>query len=186
MRSIPGRILLYLIPLCLLAAPAAATQIVFMPAEELGATADLVVQGTVSEVRSFWNDKHTKIFTETTVAVDETHKGDAPGVVRIVQLGGTVGDIRVTVHGALQWSPGEEVVLFLEAGGADKSASKYMVTGLSQGKFNIVRDPETGAAMVKRPALGDAQITDKLGQEQPAAEMREVPLDTFLRQALGR
>ena len=48
------------------------------------------------------------------MSVDESFKGDAGSSLRIVQLGGVVGNVRMTVHGAIQWHAGKEVVLFLE------------------------------------------------------------------------
>ena len=84
----------------------------------MGSDATLVVQGVVSGVRSYWNQDRSKIFTETTIAVAATHKGQNQGVVRVTQLGGVVGNVRMSVAGSLGWSNGEEVLLFLETSNA--------------------------------------------------------------------
>jgi hypothetical protein len=163
---------------------AQATSIVYRTPQEMGEQSSLVVQGKVAGVRSFWNEGRTKILTETLVDVDEAFKGSNPGLVRVVQLGGTVGTVKVTVAGALRWKPGEEVLLFLEAG----AAGAYQVSGFSQGKFRIERDPETGEAFVSRPAIEDAEILGAPSDESAISTSREVkvPLAQFINDALNR
>lgn len=162
---------------------ASATQIVYRTPQQMGQTSSLVVQGEVTSVRSYWNDKRTKIFTETEVQVDQAYKGLNPGTVRVVQLGGTVGNVCVTVAGALHWKPGEEVLLFLEQATSDA----YQVSGFSQGKFNIERDPITGEAFVKRPALEDVEIllAPQTDQQVPAPGNVNMPLKRFIDNALN-
>jgi hypothetical protein len=150
----------------------------------MGEESALVVLGTVSSVRSFWNEAHTKVLTETVVRVDETYKGEAMGTVSVLQLGGVVDHMRVHVHGAPAWSRGEEVLLFLDR----MDGTNYRVAGFSQGKFNVERDPLTGEAFVKRPALDGGEVVGA-----PPADERVVgtgpvrmPLDEFVKQALGR
>jgi hypothetical protein len=124
-----------------------ATQIIAMSPQKMGQTASEVVRGSVTSVQSYWNASHTKIFTETVVAVDETYKGSATGQVTLLQLGGEVDGVRVTVHGALSWTAGEEVLLFLEP----YTEGRFHVSGFSQGKFAVERDPVTGRAFVRAP-----------------------------------
>ncbi|MFZ1948189.1 MAG: hypothetical protein WAW06_11635, partial [bacterium] len=82
-----------------------ATQLLYKSPQDLGDEAAIVVRGRVESVESYWNTKHTKIFTRTRIAVDESYKGSAGPTVDIVQLGGVVGNVKVTVQGALQWRP---------------------------------------------------------------------------------
>lgn len=161
-----------------------ATQVLYRSPKQLGAESSLVVQGRVVEVRSYWNDSHTKIFTETTVEIDRTYKGIDRSEVRVVQMGGTVGNVRVTVHGALEWKRGQEVLLFLE----DPRPGSFVVTGFSQGKFDIMRDPETGEPFVEQPRIEGVTLVG--GRDAaPAAESDtpggRVSLDRFLEHALG-
>ena len=171
--------------LVLVLAPfAVATQIIYRTPQQMGQQSSLVVQGTVTSVRSYWNDKRTKIYTETLVQVDQAYKGPNPGTVRVVQLGGTVGNVKVAVAGALQWRPGEEVVLFLEQATTDA----YQVSGFSQGKFNLERDPITGEAFVRRPALEGAEVlgAPSVDQHVSASRTVNVPLAQFIDDALNR
>jgi hypothetical protein len=165
--------------LLLSATAATATKIIPMSPQKMGQTATEVVRGTVTGVHSFWNASHTKVFTETTVAVDQTYKGSATGQVTLLQLGGEVDGIRVTVQGALAWTPGEEVVLFLEP----YTEGAFHVSGFSQGKFAVERDPVTGRAFVRAPALEGIELVG--GEPGTAAEGGRVPLERFLAGALG-
>lgn len=158
-----------------------ATQIVYQSLDQLGANASAVVVGKVAAVRSYWNEDHTKIFTETTVTVEESFKGQPGPSVRVVQLGGTVDNVQVTAHGALQWKPEEEIVLFLEP--ADSGA--YQVSGFSQGKFQVERDPGTGAAFVMRPALAGAEYVGTPDDKATVKEVDRTPLEDFMAEALG-
>lgn len=161
-----------------------ATQILYRSPQQLGQQSSLVVQGKVADSRSYWNEKHTKILTETSIQVEQTHKGRAAGVVTIIQLGGVVGNVKVSVAGALQWNPGEEVLLFLERYGPDN----YRVSGFSQGKFNVERDPDTGEPFIKRPALEGTEIQGAPAKDgvSMTSRVEPVPLQTFVDHALNR
>ncbi len=161
-----------------------ATQVEFVSPKQMGEECALVVRGKVAGVRSFWNGAHTKIFTETVIQVDETYKGGAVGTARVLQLGGVVDHVRVNVHGALIWHPGEEVLVFLDR----MDGGDYRVAGFSQGKFNIERDPVTGEATIKRPALEGAEVfgAPSTGEKVMGTGPVRMPLDEFVNHALGR
>ena len=159
-----------------------ATKIIEMNPEELAVQATEVVRGTVIRVGSFKNDSGTKIFTETIITVEESYKGTAADEVRLVQLGGEVDGVRVTVHGALNWTQGEEVVVFLEP----YQDGSFHVAGFSQGKFKIERDPSTGRAFVTRPDLPEVELVGDDGHTPSQGQVvTRVSLDQFLAQALG-
>jgi len=169
---------------CLWGTALQATQIVYRSPQDLGSESALVVQGRVAGVQSYWNETHSKIFTEAQVMIEESYKGGSTGTVRVLQLGGVVGHVRMTVAGSLSWTPGEEVLLFLESsmGGA------YQVSGFSQGKFNVERDPETGVPYISRPALEGAEVLRAPGSESvgSVAGVTRMPLERFINEALSR
>lgn len=174
-----GAVILLLIPGVIVA-----TQVEYRSVEQLGRQSSSVVLGTVAGVESYWNADHTKVYTRTTVVVDESYKGPGTSQVQLLQLGGVVDNVRVSVCGAPAWTAGEEVLLFLEpyVDGA------YQVSGFSQGKFVVERDPDTGARFVRRPALEGAEIIGGPSASAPAVAgvADRVPLDRFLDRALGR
>jgi hypothetical protein len=160
-----------------------ATQVLYRSPQELGKESALVVQGRVTGVQSYWNETGSKIFTEARVEVAEAYKGAKPGTVRVIQLGGVVGHVKMTVAGSLAWIPGEEVLLFLEP----SNEGAYQVSGFSQGKFAVERDPETGLAYVSRPALEGADVLRASGEAAgPDTGVARVPLERFVTEALGR
>ena len=168
----------------LLGSPAHATQVVYQNPQQLGQQSTLVVRGKVATVESYWNADRTKIFTRTLITIDETYKGAAAGSVEVTQLGGVVDGVRVTVHGAVVWRPDQEVVVFLEP----YKANGYHVTGFSQGKFDVERDPDSGLPFVRRPTIDGLELmtTSPSGDQPPrSSEVRRMPIDQFIKQALG-
>jgi hypothetical protein len=159
------------------------SQILYMSPQDLGEEAALVIRGRVQSVESYWNSRHTKIFTRTRLAVDETYKGGVRPTIDVIQPGGVVGTVKVTVQGALQWTVGEEVLLFAEPSGP----SDFRVAGFSQGKFKIVRDAATNAAYIEGPPLEGVNL---LGAPSPSRSDRSLPqrqatLEQFINQALS-
>lgn len=173
-----------LLLLAVLSGLAHATQIAYRSPQQLADESSLVVRGRVQSVESYWNSKHTKVFTRTRIAVDETYKGGARPTIEIIQLGGTVGNAKVTVQGVLQWKVGEEVLVFAEP----YDAGTYQVSGFSQGKFKIQRDRATGVAYVDAPPLEGVSLVGAPSSESPSRPTLKprVTLDQFVGQALGR
>jgi len=163
--------------LIFLASPALATQVQYRSIEDLGAESALVVRGEVTGTRAYWNDAHTRILTETTVSVSERYKGSGPGELRLVQMGGVLDGVKMTVAGALAWQPGETVVLFLE----DSLPGRYRVTGFSQGKYRVERDPRTGEEFVRQDGLGGAELIDAPAR---GVQTGRIPLSSLLARAL--
>jgi hypothetical protein len=182
---IPAFLLILFLTVSLFATATDATQVRYKSVEQLGSESSDVVRGQVSSIRSYWNADRSKIFTETIITVDESYKGSESGVVRLVQLGGEVDGVRVTVHGALKWREGEEVIVFLEPYRDDA----FHVSGFCQGKFGIERDTNTGEVFVKWPAQDDVQIMGAPAAAVSAAARPgadRIPLESFLDKSLGR
>jgi hypothetical protein len=158
-----------------------ATQVIQRTPQELAQDSELVVDGKVSSVRSYWNDDHSKILTEAVLAVGSTYKGGPTPTVRIVQLGGVVGNVRMTAHGALAWKPGEEVLVFLEP----SFPGAFQIAGFSQGKFLIERDPRTGKAFINRALPADMEGKTPSASSSLAAPQK-VTLEQFVNSVLPK
>lgn len=126
------------------AGPASATSVVRLSLSEMAAASPTIVHGTVVGVSSRWNADRSLIVTDVRVRVESALKGAPPAEVTLVQPGGEVGKLRVDVPGAAAFRPGEEAVLFL----IPDRAGALHVTGLSQGRFEVTRDPRTGGKLV--------------------------------------
>ena len=164
------------------ASAALATSIIERTPEELAQASALVVEGKVAGVRSYWNQDHSRIYTETTVDVDGTYKGAAGSRVRVLQPGGVVGNVRMTAHGALGWTKGEEVLLFLEA----SNGSAYEVAGFSQGKYTIERDRTSGQKYVRQASPENTRGAQSApGADATRATNDRVPMQQFLDRVLS-
>ena len=167
--------------LLVLSAAGQTTKILYQSPRELANESSQIVRGTVTSVRSYWNDEGTKIFTEALVAVDQTYKGAAIGEARVLQLGGIVGHVNMHVEGALTWRPDEEVLLFLEP----NVRGTFSVSGFSQGRFDLTRDPKTGTVFVKGADLGSVELVGSSPGAAPPPRGK-VSLDQFINETLDR
>ena len=99
--------------------------------------ADVIVSGKVKEKKSNWNAAKTRIYTMTTVEVDEYLKGNqSRKSVEVLTLGGEVGDVGEVYTHMPSFDDDEEVVLFLKK--SEKSQS-YSVMNGEEGKIKIHR-----------------------------------------------
>src|SRR5262245_38617027 len=119
-----------------------ATSVVPPTFTELVANADLVFAGTVVGSHSEWRTVGSDrvIFTMTDFQTEEVLKGKASKVVTLQFLGGTVGDVTLSVSGMPRFEPRERVVLFVEKNGTQVCP----LVGVFHGKFVVRSDEKTG------------------------------------------
>ena len=143
------------------AAPAALGSIArALDLAELVASAERIVVADVVSVESAWDRAHRNVHTTVELAVRESWKGDVPSSGRLTlrQLGGTVGEIEMSVLGAASFAPGERALLFLRRQG---------LVGMAQGK-RAVRWETAGRRWLVEPAeRAGATLVDGRGQPRP-------------------
>jgi hypothetical protein len=125
----------------LMAAPASATTLVRMSLNQLAEASTEIIRGHVVSQETLWNPGHTRIYTYTTLALDQTYKGNPPSLLVVQQPGGQIGNVHVFVAGTIQFHPQAGYVLFLERSPADPS--KFLPVGMLQGAYRIYRDAKT-------------------------------------------
>lgn len=127
----------------------------------------------VTSVQAAWDQRHERIYSTIELKVIESWKTQAgaptveqaPQRLTVVQPGGTVGDISMTVTGLGSFSPGERSVVFLRG-----PANRAQVVGMTQGKRAMrfettskqwmVSPPDLrSATLVKSPAIAPAKTT---------------------------
>jgi len=133
--------LLAILVAILIAASASATTLVRMSLAQLTQASTEIIRGHVVSQQTLWNPQHTRIYTYTTLALDQTYKGNPPSFPVVQQPGGTIGKVRVFVAGTVQFHAQASYMLFLERSGADPS--KFLLVGMMQGAYRIYRDAET-------------------------------------------
>ena len=149
---------------------------VLVPAEfrEIVTGSQVIVYGRIADVRPEWSDDRRRIDTIVTLETGSYLKGGPASVVTFRVPGGQIGRYKNVMIGAPEFEPGEEVMLFLRAGGP----SMAHVFGLSQGVFRVRVDARTGLRVVVPPVLmapGDAPLTVRRG----AWDRSPLPLQAF-------
>ena len=157
-------------------APARASLVLALDLPTMVSRADHVAVVDVASVKSDWDANHEQILTTIDLVVVESWKGaDAPAShMKIVQPGGTVGDLTQTIHGMTHFVPGERAVVFL-SGRPDRAT----VVGMAQGKRIVRREDVTGRFLVHAPDRAGATFirTTPTSATAPVFELRARPLD---------
>jgi len=110
--------------------------------------AELILEGTVSERASAWNEAHSRIYTNVTIVVKEYLKGTMTEKSVVVRhLGGEVGDVGEVYSGIARFEEDEEVLVFLRR---EEEDSSYRLIGGTQGKYQITLDEDTRERMVAK------------------------------------
>ncbi len=159
--------------LCLFTVHAAAATHRAMDLTELVGKADCILVGTVVEQTSAWNAEHTRIYTRTTIEVDEYLKGDEGRTIVIETLGGVAEGIRLYVPGMPAFRLQEKNLIFVQTGARTRT---HRVMGWAQGRFRIHKDPKTGRERLLRPMVGVSllnQLDPKLKSVRYLNEMKE-------------
>lgn len=164
-----------------LASAAMATTLLAMDVPMLTRESDLVVRGVVVRSQARWTKDQRRIMTDTEVQVSEVLKGNATEKTLVVmQPGGAVGDVGQMVHGVATFTPGDEVVLFLERRG-----DRTFVVGLAQGRLVVDR---SGSEPMVRGGEEELMLLDAKTHQpvpSPIQPMSLSKLRDLIRTAVG-
>ena len=170
-----------LLAVLLVGVPAAATTQLRVDLSGLAVGADTVVHGVVRRVESRWSGDKMRILTDVEIQVTESLKGQPGSTVLVTQPGGRMGDIGQVVHGLASFTPGEEVVVFLQKRGP----RAFRVSDMAQGKFQVKREGKTALAV---PEPTESQLLDPVTRKPAASALQSmtlVELKAAIREALG-
>jgi hypothetical protein len=138
----------------LLCAIAAAAVVPRYSLEELVSQSEKIVAGRVQRVSTAWDPEHKFIWTHYDVLVSDSLRGSRDRIVTVSEPGGSLDGIHQMVGGALPYSIGEEVVLFLYR----TPIGYFRTTGGGQGKFTVSANgrvhANTGGIEIIGPARG--------------------------------
>jgi len=118
--------------------PASGTTLMRMSLAQISQAAQVIVRARCIGNSTRWDAG--EIWTFTSFDIEETWSGSAPAQISVRLLGGRVGKITSAVSGVPRFSPGEEVVLFLE----NTARGDFSIVSWEQGTFRIRRDLRTG------------------------------------------
>lgn len=140
---------------------------------ELIDRSSVIIRGTVDQVLpSRWSNPDNErglnvrniIQTDVLVKVNEVYKNEpySSDAVTVRINKGQVGDTTMTSEGYPDFTPGEEVVLFLSEDDGDlanPNESYYVLTGMIQGKFALTK--EKGSEKIFTNKIDKNATTDK-------------------------
>lgn len=99
--------------------------------------AELIVEGTVSNIESRWSQDLTMIYTYVTLDQLELVHGESKSDTLTLRFeGGKVGAHEVTTHGVPKFEKGTRELLFV----ANNGVAVSPIVGFFQGRFKIVGD----------------------------------------------
>jgi hypothetical protein len=109
-----------------------------VPTSELTRTAEVIVRGTVKDMKSEWDEERKFIWTLVTISVSKSIKGDGLEQQDIIVKipGGIVGEIGQQTSDTPVFKKGEEVLLFLKSN-IYKGQNVFHIRGNFQGKYTI-------------------------------------------------
>jgi hypothetical protein len=112
-----------------------------------------------------------EIWTFTTFDVEEIWKGSVPAQLTVRLLGGTAGNLTSRVSGTPRFSPGEELVLFLER----TLAQDFSVVSWMQGTFRVGHNATTDEEIVTQDTAG-FPVFDPSSQRFESSGIRKMPV----------
>lgn len=123
-----------------------------------------------------------RIFTEINLQVVQSIKGKLNifETITMTILGGTINGITTLVLDSPNFKLGEQSLLFLSKVTMSNNKVNYLVTGMSQGKFNIFFDAKTNIKKVNREQIAIALKTEKNTAPLLLTDVTAMPLTDFI------
>jgi hypothetical protein len=144
-----------------------ATTVIPPTFDELVSRADVIFQGSVTDVRSQWIGEGAQrhIVTYVSFKVDEAIKGTPGSSYTMRMLGGTVDGQTMEVTDSPKFKLGDRDILFVEHNGEQF----IPLVGIMHGRFRIERDPQDGHEIVATNSGERLADVTRLGKEEHVA-----------------
>jgi hypothetical protein len=163
-----------------------ATTVIIPSDDDMIIGARAILRGKVVAIESSFDEQTGRIYTYVTIKVREVLKGQiTERRVVLKELGGQVGDRTSVIYGNPQFKKGEKVLLYLDTW-ADGSLRTYQ---MFLGKFNIVRDVDTGREVAVRssPDENTTVLQHQLhGHNAPGRSTERQELSRYIRMVRNR
>jgi len=171
-----SRFLLCAASVIALNATARATTVIPPSFDQLVSQAQLIFQGTVTNVRSQWAGEGANRHIESYVTfhVEENLKGTQGESYVMRMYGGTVGEDSMGISDAPVFNVGDHDILFVENNGTQA----IPLVGIMHGRFKLTRD-SSGTEIVTKNEGQPVKRVERLGtvaEEGEAASTFEPPM----------
>ncbi|PYI89481.1 MAG: hypothetical protein DMF03_07480 [Verrucomicrobia bacterium] len=149
-----------------LVSTALATTVIPPTFDDLVTHAEMIFQGTVTDVRSQWTGEGGQRHIESyvTFKVEDAIKGNPGAKVTLNMMGGTVGAETMEVSDAPKFKVGDRDILFVENNGTQF----IPLVGIMHGRFRVQKD-ETGRDVVLTNDGAPLTDVNQLGKNERAA-----------------
>jgi hypothetical protein len=165
----------FLLTICLfgVAASVRATSVIPPSFDQLVGQADIIFQGTVTDVRSQWAGEGAQrhIVSYVSFSVEDALKG-APGQTYVMRMfGGTVGEDSMGISDGPVFHVGDREILFVENNGTQV----VPLVGLMNGRFHLQRD-SSGSEIVTRNENQPVKNLQRLASETESVSQMDAAL----------
>jgi len=127
-----------------------ATLLKYLSIETLIKESYSIIIGEVVNKYSELNSTLSKIVTIVQIRIEQSYGNNRlKGEVKILTLGGSLGDISLKIPGEANYNIGERVLVFLE-----KKNGYFLTMGMAQGKFSLIKDEESNEDIAVRDLTG--------------------------------
>ncbi|RJP55996.1 MAG: hypothetical protein C4541_13175 [Candidatus Auribacter fodinae] len=166
-------VVISMVNLCVMNNASATIMIRRFSTREMADFSDSIVHGTVKNI-DYVRTEQKQVFTFITIECSNTYKGTHTQDVTIIQEGGVTEKYTTAVYGAPVYEKEEEVVVFLKS--LTDTDSLNRVVALSQGKYSVVDDPQTGT----KKAVCDLREIHFMDESGHHHGLIELPLETLI------
>lgn len=147
--------------------PLGATTVIPPTFDELVSRAEVIFQGTVTDVQSRWEgegkDRHIQTYVK--FDVEQALKGKPGSSYTLSMLGGTVDGHTMEVTDAPKFKVGDRDFLFVENNGTQF----IPLVGIMHGRFRIQRDQTTGREFIATNTGAPISDLTQIGRDPHAA-----------------
>src|SRR5438477_6503744 len=160
---------------------ALATTVIPPSFDELVSRAEVIFQGTVTDVRSQWvgegGQRHINSYV--TFKVEDAIKGKPGAQITLQMLGGTVGSETMEVTDAPKFKVGDRDILFVENNGTQF----VPLVGIMHGRFRVKKDAAGQDAVFTNEGSPLSDVSNLGKNEEAASAGRPISKQEF-RQAI--
>ena len=176
--------LLFLACLCFGLHAARGTTVIPPTFDELVSRAEVIFQGTVTDVRSQWTGEGAqhRIVSYVTFKVDDAMKGTPGESYTLCMLGGTVDGETMEVSDSPKFKVGDRDIIFVENNG-----SQFIpLVGIMHGRFHVDKDKETGREMITTNEREPLKDLSSLGRQEQRASSSQALSPSDFKSAIRR
>ncbi len=150
---------------------ALATTVIPPSFDQLVQQAELIFQGSVTDVRSQWVGEGAQrhIVSYVSFSIEEGIKGNAGSSYVLRMYGGTVGEDAMGISDAPVFKVGDRDILFVENNGTQA----IPLVGIMHGRFHVLKD-QSGQELVTRNEGQPVKSVAQLGRDMEGAASQTV------------